>query len=89
MSRNSAQRLRWQRCCAEMKFNGAHPRWMLRLAQSLERMTAVAEVFPVVKDFQTDASQAAVYEGALDFKKAQAAADKATEKPAAKPPTKE
>jgi len=38
-----------------------------RLQQSLERMTAVAEVFPVVKDFQTDASQAAVYEGALDF----------------------
>jgi len=38
-----------------------------RLAQSLERMTVVAEVFPVVKDYQTDASQAAVYEGALDF----------------------
>lgn len=38
-----------------------------RLQQSLERMTAVAEVFPVLKDFSTDASQAAVYEGALDF----------------------
>lgn len=38
-----------------------------RLQQSLERMTAVAEIFPVVKDFQTDASQAAVYEGALNF----------------------
>ena len=38
-----------------------------RLTQSLERMTAVAEVFPTVKDYQTDASQAALYEGALDF----------------------
>ena len=28
----------------------------------------------------------ALYEGALDFRKAQAAADKATEKPAAVPP---
>jgi len=39
----------------------------VRLQQSLERMTAVAAVFPAVKDFQTDASQAAIYEGALDF----------------------
>lgn len=38
-----------------------------RLQQSLERMTAVAEVFPVLKDFQTDAAQAAIYEGSLDF----------------------
>ena len=38
-----------------------------RLQQSLERMTAVAEVFPTVKDYQTDAAQAAVYEGSLDF----------------------
>lgn len=38
-----------------------------RLIQSLERMTTVAEVFPVVKDYQTDASQAAIYEGSLDF----------------------
>ncbi|MBI2387869.1 MAG: hypothetical protein HYV14_17925 [Elusimicrobia bacterium] len=38
-----------------------------RLQQSLERMTTVAEVFPVLKDFQTDAAQAAIYEGALDF----------------------
>jgi tetratricopeptide (TPR) repeat protein len=38
-----------------------------RLTQSLERMTTVAEVFPAVKDYQTDASQAALYEGALDF----------------------
>jgi len=38
-----------------------------RLQQSLERMTTVASVFPSVKDYQTDASQAAVYEGALDF----------------------
>ncbi len=38
-----------------------------RLQQSFERMTTVAEVFPTVKDYQTDAAQAAVYEGALDF----------------------
>jgi tetratricopeptide (TPR) repeat protein len=38
-----------------------------RLQQSLERMTAVAEAFPILKDFQTDAAQAAVYEGSLDF----------------------
>jgi tetratricopeptide (TPR) repeat protein len=38
-----------------------------RLEQSLGRMTAVAEIYPVVKDYQTDASQAALYEGALDF----------------------
>ncbi|MCM2305671.1 MAG: hypothetical protein NDJ72_13300 [Elusimicrobia bacterium] len=38
-----------------------------RLQQSLERMSAVAEVFPVLKDFQTDAAQAAIYEGSLDF----------------------
>lgn len=38
-----------------------------RLQQSLERMTTVAEIYPEVKDYQTDAAQAAVYEGALDF----------------------
>jgi tetratricopeptide (TPR) repeat protein len=38
-----------------------------RLEQSLERMTTVAGIFPIVKDYQTDASQAALYEGALDF----------------------
>ncbi|UPT72562.1 MAG: tetratricopeptide repeat protein [Elusimicrobiota bacterium] len=38
-----------------------------RLQQSLERMTAVADSFPIVKDYQTDAAQAAVYEGSLDF----------------------
>ncbi|PIR15891.1 MAG: hypothetical protein COV48_11865 [Elusimicrobia bacterium CG11_big_fil_rev_8_21_14_0_20_64_6] len=38
-----------------------------RLQQSLDRMSAVAGVFPVVKDYQTDAAQAAIYEGALDF----------------------
>ncbi len=38
-----------------------------RLKQSLERMSAVAEVYPSVPDYQTDAAQAAVYEGALDF----------------------
>ncbi|MDP3544170.1 MAG: tetratricopeptide repeat protein [Elusimicrobiota bacterium] len=38
-----------------------------RLQQSLERMTIVAEVFPILKDFSTDAAQAAIYEGALDF----------------------
>jgi tetratricopeptide (TPR) repeat protein len=38
-----------------------------RLQQSLERMTVVAAVFPTVKDYQTDASQAAIYEGSLDF----------------------
>ena len=30
-------------------------------------MTVVAAVFPVVKDYQTDASLAAIYEGSLDF----------------------
>ncbi|MBI5246491.1 MAG: conjugal transfer protein TraF [Elusimicrobia bacterium] len=38
-----------------------------RLQQSLERMVAVADIYPAVKDYQTDAAQAAVYEGALDF----------------------
>jgi len=38
-----------------------------RLQQSLERMTTVAEIFPVVKGYQTDAAQAALYEGSLDF----------------------
>lgn len=38
-----------------------------RLASSLERMKTVADVYPTVKDYQTDASAAAVYEGGLDF----------------------
>ncbi len=38
-----------------------------QLQKSLERITAVAEVYPAVKDYQTDAAQAAVYEGSLDF----------------------
>ena len=37
------------------------------LQKSLEHMTAVASVFPEVKDYQTDAAQAAIYEGSLDF----------------------
>jgi tetratricopeptide (TPR) repeat protein len=37
------------------------------LAESHARMGALAKVVPVVKDFATDASQAALYEGALDF----------------------
>lgn len=38
-----------------------------RLQQSLERMTIVASAFPVLKDYQTDAALAAIYEGSLDF----------------------
>lgn len=38
-----------------------------RLNQSLERMKTVAEEYPELAGYQTDAGQAAVYEGALDF----------------------
>lgn len=38
-----------------------------RLVQSLDRMKLVADVYPMVKDYQTDAAAAAVYEGSLDF----------------------
>ncbi len=38
-----------------------------RLQQSRDRLATVAEIYPTVKDYQTDAAQAAVYEGALDF----------------------
>lgn len=38
-----------------------------RLAESHSRMGTLAKVVPVVRDFATDAAQAALYEGALDF----------------------
>jgi tetratricopeptide (TPR) repeat protein len=38
-----------------------------RLQQSLERMTIVAEIFPTVAGYISDAIQASIYEGALDF----------------------
>lgn len=39
----------------------------LKLGESLGRMRVVADVYPVVKDFQIEAAQAAVYEGALEY----------------------
>ncbi len=39
----------------------------VRLEQSLDRMSTVAAVYPSVANYQTDAAQAAIYEGALDF----------------------
>lgn len=37
------------------------------LVESHARMSALAKLVPAVKDFATDAAQAALYEGALDF----------------------
>ncbi|MDE2290538.1 MAG: hypothetical protein KGL53_00540 [Elusimicrobia bacterium] len=38
-----------------------------RIQSSLERMSLVADVFPTVQAFRTDAAQAALYEGLMDF----------------------
>lgn len=38
-----------------------------RLSASEQRLKAIAEVYPELKDFQTDAAQAAIYEGAMEF----------------------
>lgn len=38
-----------------------------RLTASETRLKAIAEVYPELREFQTDAAQAAVYEGAMEF----------------------
>lgn len=38
-----------------------------KISASLDRLQAVAAVFPEVKDFSTDAAQAALYEGLLEY----------------------